>query len=151
MFLVKKKSKKPTNKRFTFYSFRGFSFLALGADVALGRGRGPPFVVPRLSPWPKILGSPRLFLPPNCRGVTPSGNMEGFISSARSSLRHGALFQIHSHFFKCSLSPTPQCHNTCSKSLQHGQCNSGKLRATHAMHITHATNKNNKNKEFTLS
>ena len=33
------------------------------------------------------------------------------------------------------------CWTTCSKSLQHDQCNSEQLRSTHAMHATHATNK----------
>ena len=54
--------------------------------MALGRGLGPPFVLPKVSPSPKILGSPRLFLPPKRRGVAPSGNMICLIRSARSSL-----------------------------------------------------------------
>ena len=29
--------------------------------------------------------------------------------------------------FEFSLSPTPQCHNSCFKSQKHDQCNSGQL------------------------
>ena len=71
-------------RQITFYSFRGFSFLALGADVALAKG--VPYGVPETSPWPKIRPSPRLFLPPNSRGVTPSGNGRVYIWSKMYAL-----------------------------------------------------------------
>ena len=37
----------------------------------------------------------------------------------------------------------PHCHNSRSTSLQHDQCSSGLLRATHTIHMTHAINKKN--------
>ena len=103
--------------------------------MALGRGLGPPFVLPKVSPSPKILGSPRLFLPPNRLGVTPSGNMVGLIRSARSSLLasqealNATMPYYRSTATLLKFSPQ-QCHNTCSKSLPHDQCNSWKFRAT---------------------
>ena len=49
-------------------------------------------------------------------------------------VHHGPAGQ----FLRFSLSPRHIASNR-SKSLQHDQCNSGQLRATHAMHVTHAT------------
>ena len=59
----------------------------------------------------------------------------------------GALYIImprvcwSSNFLRFSLSPMPQCHNTCFKSLLRDQCYSGRYGSTDTMHQTHTTNK----------
>ena len=47
----------------------------------------------------------------------PSGVLHIMMHHCRSGSSH----------FLFSLSPTPQCHNSCSKSQQHDQCNAGQL------------------------